>query len=65
MENKMRNETAQPFGAVQQNRDVNSKRVFGNPYLLSQFLRDYSGVEEFKDLQPKQIEMIPLRYHFF
>ena len=37
-------------------RDVNSKDIFKNNTLASQFLRDYTGIEFFSDVQPEDIE---------
>ena len=36
--------------------DVSSKQIFGNHTLCAQFLRDYSGLELFADVQPEDIE---------
>lgn len=50
---------------VLQTADVNSKRIFSNKTLCAQFLRDYSGLEVLKDVQPEDIEEVSLRYHYF
>ena len=39
-----------------QEADVSSKRIFGNHTLCAQFLRDYSGLELFANVQPEDIE---------
>ncbi|MCC8029682.1 MAG: Rpn family recombination-promoting nuclease/putative transposase [Lachnospiraceae bacterium] len=49
-------------GAV---RDINSKRIFENPVLCAQFLRDYVGVEEVKHVRPDDIENVSTLYHPF
>ncbi len=48
-----------------QNADVNSKRIFENPILCAQFLRDFSGLPQFQNVQPEDIETVSLRYHTF
>lgn len=45
--------------------DVSSKQIFGNHTLCAQFLRDYSGLELFADVQPEDIEDVSERYHLF
>lgn len=45
--------------------DVSSKPIFGNHTLCAQFLRDYSGLELFANVQPEDIEDISERYHLF
>ncbi|MCD8134139.1 MAG: Rpn family recombination-promoting nuclease/putative transposase [Clostridiales bacterium] len=47
-------------GAV---RDINSKRIFEDPVLCAQFLRNYVGVEEVKHVSPDDIENVSTRYH--
>lgn len=42
--------------------DSGGKLIFGNATLCSQFLRDYSGLEIFKDIQPEDIEDVTDRY---
>lgn len=37
-------------------RDVNSRDIFKNNVLASQFLRDYSGISFFSDIRPEDIE---------
>ena len=39
-----------------QSADVSSKQIFGNHTLCAQFLRDYSGLALFADVQPEDIE---------
>lgn len=51
-------------GGFQEN-DVNSKRIFENPVLCSQFLREYSGLPALKNVKPEDIELIKVRYHIF
>lgn len=51
--------------AVFQNADVSSKQIFGNHTLCAQFLRDYSGLSLFADVQPEDIEDVSARYHLF
>ena len=46
-------------------RDVNSKEIFGNVVLTSQFLRDYSGLSIFADVMPEDIEDVTERYRGF
>lgn len=48
-----------------QSADVSSKQIFGNHTLCAQFLRDYSGLELFADVQPEDIEDVSERYHLF
>ena len=36
--------------------DSGGKLIFGNPRLLAQLLRDYSGMEILKDVKPEDIE---------
>lgn len=48
-----------------QSADVSSKQIFGNHTLCAQFLRDYSGLALFADVQPEDIEDVSERYHLF
>ncbi len=48
-----------------QEADVSSKRIFGNHTLCAQFLRDYSGLELFANVQPEDIEDVSERYHLY
>ncbi|MCM1102743.1 MAG: Rpn family recombination-promoting nuclease/putative transposase, partial [Clostridium sp.] len=48
-----------------QEADVSSKRIFGNPTLCAQFLRDYSGLPMLANVQPEDIEDVSERYHLF
>lgn len=48
-----------------QEADVSSKRIFGNHTLCAQFLRDYSGLPMFANVQPEDIEDVTERYHLF
>lgn len=48
-----------------QSADVSSKQIFGNHTLCAQFLRGYSGLELFADVQPEDIEDLSERYHLF
>lgn len=41
------------------------KRIFENHTLCAQFLRDYSGIALFADVQPEDIEDVSERYHLF
>lgn len=45
--------------------DINSKRIFQNPVLCAQFLRNYSGLPQLQNVQPEDIERVSLRYHTF
>ncbi|MCR5487777.1 MAG: Rpn family recombination-promoting nuclease/putative transposase [Lachnospiraceae bacterium] len=42
--------------------DSGGKLIFGNPTLLAQLLRDYSGMEILKDVRPEDIEDVTTRY---
>ena len=42
--------------------DSGGKLIFGNPTLLAQLLRDYSGMEILKDVHPEDIEDVTTRY---
>ena len=46
-------------------RDANSHTIFHNRKLTCQFLRDYTGLSIFKDLQPEDIEDVTERYKAF
>ena len=46
-------------------RDVNSKEIFKNVVLTSQFLRDYSGLPIFANVEPEDIEDVTERYRGF
>lgn len=48
-----------------QEADVSSKRIFGNHTLCAQFLRDYSELPMFANVQPEDIEDVTERYHLF
>lgn len=48
-----------------QEADVSSKEIFGNPTLCAQFLRDYSELPMFANVQPEDIEDVTERYHLF
>ncbi|MBR0411260.1 MAG: Rpn family recombination-promoting nuclease/putative transposase [Eubacterium sp.] len=43
-------------GKVMHIRDVNSREIFSNNLLASQFLKDYSGITLFSDLKPEDLE---------
>ena len=45
-------------------RDVNSKDVFRNNRLASQFLRDYLGLSIFSDITPEDLEDVTERYRY-
>ena len=42
--------------------DSGGKLIFGNPTLLAQLLRDYSGMEILKNVRPEDIEDVTTRY---
>ncbi|MCD7981716.1 MAG: Rpn family recombination-promoting nuclease/putative transposase [Clostridiales bacterium] len=44
-------------------RDINSKRIFEDPVLCAQFLRDYVDVDELKNVSPDDIQDVSARYH--
>ncbi|MCC8081038.1 MAG: Rpn family recombination-promoting nuclease/putative transposase [Lachnospiraceae bacterium] len=46
-------------------RDISSKRIFQDPVLCSQFLRDNMDIPEFKNVQPEDIEDVSERYYPF
>ncbi|MCD8132269.1 MAG: Rpn family recombination-promoting nuclease/putative transposase [Clostridiales bacterium] len=46
-------------------RDISSKRIFQDPVLCSQFLRDNMDIPEFKNVHPEDIEDVSERYHPF
>lgn len=46
-------------------RDVNSRRIFEDPLLSSQFLRNYSGCELFKDISPEDVEDVSKKYQAY
>ena len=46
-------------------RDINSKRIFEDPVLCAQFLRDNVDIPELKNISPKDIEDVSGRYHAF
>ena len=50
------------LGEARAVRDVNSKDIFGNARLMSQFLKDYSGLSLFDDVEPDDIEDVTERY---
>lgn len=58
-------ETQEKDPSVFQTQDIGSKRIFEDPFLCAQFLRDYSGLEDLKNVQPEDIEKVKLRYHLF
>lgn len=64
MKYKKRNEEY-ASARTDQSADVSSKQIFGNHTLCAQFLRDYSGLELFADVQPEDIEDVSERYHLF
>ena len=43
-------------------RDSGAKLIFENPTLCSQFLREYSGLEIFKNIQPEDVEDMTERF---
>lgn len=43
------------FEAAFMSKDVNAKSVFKDPVICCQFLKDYSGIEIFKDIKPENI----------
>ena len=50
------------LGEARAVRDVNSKDIFGNARLMSQFFKDYSGLSLFDDVEPDDIEDVTERY---
>ena len=48
--------------AARNARDVNSKEIFRNKRLASQFLRDYSDLWLFEHVRPEDIEDVSERY---
>ncbi|MBQ8318999.1 MAG: Rpn family recombination-promoting nuclease/putative transposase [Lachnospiraceae bacterium] len=46
-------------------RDVNARNVFGDPYMCCQFLREYTGLEYFKDISPEDIIDVTKKYHAY
>ena len=46
-------------------RDLNSKSVFGDPILCSQFLRDYVDIPLLKNVQPEDIEDVTERFRTY
>ena len=46
-------------------RDANSRTIFRNKKLTCQFLRDYTGLSIFENLQPEDIEDVTERYKAF
>ena len=60
--NKHRKEARRPES--DKVRDVNSKEIFSNKKLLSQFLRGYSGLDIFRDTKPEDIEDVTERYKY-
>ncbi len=46
-------------------RDANSRTIFHNKKLTCQFLRDYTGLAIFENLQPEDIEDVTERYKAF
>ncbi len=46
-------------------RDANSRTIFSSQKLTCQFLRDYTGLPIFADLQPEDIEDVTDRYRAF
>ena len=61
-ENNTKQEKANTAGEVSQIRDVNSRDIFKNNTLTSQFLRDYSGFSLFDDIGPEDIEDQTIRF---
>lgn len=49
----------------QKDRDINSKTIFDDPVLCSQFLRDYAGIPMLKNIKPEDIEDVSERYRTF
>lgn len=57
----MRNDR-QKRSVPSQVRDVNSREIFKNPTLCSQFLRDNMDIPQLKQVQPEDIEDVTERY---
>ncbi|MBR0410921.1 MAG: Rpn family recombination-promoting nuclease/putative transposase [Eubacterium sp.] len=58
------NKTTESPGELSHIRDVNSKDIFKNNVLTSQFLKDYSGISFFSDVKPEDIEDQTSRFRF-
>ncbi len=50
---------------VAKTRDINSKRIFSNPILYAQFLRDNFDIPILKNVQPEDIEDVSDRYQTY
>lgn len=61
----VRPQTGKNKGSVQHVRDVDSKIMFQNPVLCSQFLRDNIDIPMLKNVQPEDIEDETERYQTF
>ena len=58
------NKTTDSPGELSHIRDVNSRDIFKNNVLTSQFLKDYSGISFFSDVKPEDIEDQTSRFRF-
>ncbi len=54
-----------PYSPAAHVRDANSRTIFRSRRLTCQFLRDYSGLSIFSDLQPEDIEDVTDHYRAF
>ncbi len=55
----------QAFSVPEHARDVNSKEIFKNPRLCSQFLQDNMDIPQLKWVQPEDIEDVTERYQAY
>ncbi len=58
-------EDSNPYSPAAHVRDANSRTIFRSRKLTCQFLRDYSGLSIFSDLQPEDIEDVTDHYRAF
>ncbi len=58
-------ETGSGYSPETHTRDANSRTIFHNRKLTCQFLRDYTGLSIFENLQPEDIEDVTERYQAF
>ncbi|MCD7982083.1 MAG: Rpn family recombination-promoting nuclease/putative transposase [Clostridiales bacterium] len=69
--NKDNRITAQTIGSaalpqiLTNTRDINSKRIFQDPILCAQFLRDNIDIPELKNVRPEDIEDLTERYFVY
>lgn len=53
--NKIKKSSSQQPRGTFNTKDVNARTVFQNPVMCCQFLKEYSGIEIFKDIKPENI----------